>query len=53
MSILLSLQAAAQATETMPDLTAEIMPTEAQINVIDLAFKGGWIMAVLDRKSVV
>ncbi|WP_085536018.1 MotA/TolQ/ExbB proton channel family protein [Massilibacteroides vaginae] len=53
MSILLSLQAAAQATETMPDLTAEIMPTEAQINVIDLAFKGGWIMAVLLVLSII
>lgn len=54
MSILLSLQAAAaQTTEAMPDLTAEIMPTEAQINVIDLAFKGGWIMAVLLLLSVV
>lgn len=53
MSVLLSLQAAAQATETMPDLTAEIVPTEAQINVIDLAFKGGWIMAVLFALSIV
>lgn len=54
MSVLLSLQAtAAQATETMPDLTAEIMPTEAQINVIDLAFKGGWIMAVLFVLSII
>lgn len=53
MSVLLSLQAAAQATETMPDLTAEIMPTEAQINVIDLALKGGWIMAVLLVLSII
>nr|WP_245832422.1 MotA/TolQ/ExbB proton channel family protein [Massilibacteroides vaginae] len=37
----------------MPDLTAEIMPTEAQINVIDLAFKGGWIMAVLLVLSII
>ncbi|MDD4516864.1 MotA/TolQ/ExbB proton channel family protein [Massilibacteroides sp.] len=37
----------------MPDLTAEIMPTEAEINVIDLAFKGGWIMAVLLLLSIV
>lgn len=43
MSILLSLQAA----EQMPELTAVTTPTEAQINVIDLAFKGGWIMVVL------
>lgn len=48
MSILLSLQAAgAQAAEQMPELTAVTTPTEAQINVIDLAFKGGWIMVVL------
>lgn len=48
MSILLSLQAAgAQTAEQMPDLTAVALPTEAEINVIDLAFKGGWIMVVL------
>ena len=45
MSILLSLQAVgAQTAEQMPDLTAVTAPTEAEINVIDLAFKG-------DRKS--
>ena len=48
MSILLSLQAVgAQTAEQMPDLTAVTVPTEAEINVIDLAFKGGWIMIVL------
>ncbi len=48
MSILLSLQAVgAQTAEQMPDLTAVTAPTEAEINVIDLAFKGGWIMVVL------
>lgn len=48
MSILLSLQAVgSQAADQMPDLTAVILPTEAEINVIDLAFKGGWIMVVL------
>lgn len=48
MSILLSLQAVgAQIAEQMPDLTAVTVPTEAEINVIDLAFKGGWIMVVL------
>lgn len=48
MSILLSLQAVGQqAAEQMPELTAVATPTEAQINVIDLAFKGGWIMIVL------
>ncbi|MCD7915313.1 MAG: MotA/TolQ/ExbB proton channel family protein [Tannerellaceae bacterium] len=35
--------------EEMPDLTNTIatLPTEAEINAIDLAFKGGWIMVVL------
>lgn len=48
MSILLSLQAVgSQAADLMPDLTAVTLPTEAEINVIDLAFKGGWIMVVL------
>ena len=48
MSILLSLQGVgAQTAEQMPDLTAVTVPTEAEINVIDLAFKGGWIMVVL------
>ncbi len=49
MSILLSLQAAGAAgpADQMPDLTAVTLPTEAEINVIDLAFKGGWIMVVL------
>lgn len=48
MSILLSLQTVgAQTAEQMPDLTAVTLPTEAEINVIDLAFKGGWIMVVL------
>lgn len=48
MSILLSLQAVGtQTAEQMPDLTAVALPTEAEINVIDLAFKGGWIMVVL------
>ena len=44
MNILLSLQAVAQqAAEQMPDLTAvaETAATEAEMNVIDLAFKGG------------
>ena len=48
MSILLSLQAVgSQAADQMPDLTAVNLPTEAEINVIDLAVKGGWIMVVL------
>lgn len=48
MSILLSLQAAgAQVVDQMPTFSEETVPTEATINVIDLAFKGGWIMIVL------
>jgi biopolymer transport protein ExbB len=37
----------AQSTATMPDLTANTVPTEAEINIMDLAVKGGWIMIVL------
>ncbi len=48
MSTLLSLQAiGTQVADELPDLTTVTMPTEAEINVIDLAFKGGWIMIVL------
>lgn len=48
MSILLSLQAVGtQAAEQMPEFTAITVPTEAEINIIDLAFKGGWIMLLL------
>ncbi|MDF9831701.1 biopolymer transport protein ExbB [Parabacteroides sp. PF5-6] len=48
MSILLLLQAlGAQATDQMPEFTSVTVPTEAEINIIDLAFKGGWIMIVL------
>ncbi len=48
MSLLLSLQAVgAQTAEQMPNLTDVTLPAEAEINVIDLAFKGGWIMVVL------
>lgn len=48
MSILLSLQAVgAQAAEQMPEFTAVTVPTEAEINIIDLALKGGWIMLLL------
>lgn len=54
MSLLLLLQAAgAQVAEQMPDLTAVTAPQEAEINVIDLAFKGGWIMVVLLLLSLV
>jgi biopolymer transport protein ExbB len=54
MSILLSLQSAgAQATEQMPDLTTNIVTTQAEINIIDLSLKGGWIMGVLALLSLV
>lgn len=45
---MLSLQAAgAQAADQLPEFTDVAAPTEAQMNIIDLAFKGGWIMIVL------
>jgi len=48
MSILLLLQAAgAQQAEQLPEFTTVTVPTEAEMNVIDLAMKGGWIMIVL------
>lgn len=56
MNVLLLLQqtTGSQATETatgappiLTDITPEALPTEAQINILDLAFKGGWIMIVL------
>ena len=51
MNLLLFLQSvAAQATDQMPDLTevtATTIPAEAEVNIIDLAVKGGWIMIVL------
>jgi biopolymer transport protein ExbB len=48
MSILLSLQAAGtQLPDDMPDLTMAGMPTEAEMNILDLAAKGGWIVGVL------
>ena len=51
MNVLLLLQqtAVGQTSGTMPELTGTVttLPTEAQINIIDLAQKGGWIMVVL------
>lgn len=48
MNILLLLQAAgAQAADQLPEFTEVAAPSEAHINIIDLAFKGGWIMIVL------
>ncbi|MDR0348161.1 MAG: MotA/TolQ/ExbB proton channel family protein [Tannerella sp.] len=51
MNILLLLQqtgaqTAGTATDALPVLT-DTLPTEAQMNVLDLAVKGGWIMLVL------
>ncbi|MDR0750692.1 MAG: MotA/TolQ/ExbB proton channel family protein [Tannerellaceae bacterium] len=54
MSILLSLQAAgAQLAGELPEFSAEATPSEAQMNIIDLAVKGGWIMIVLLILSLV
>ena len=49
LSVLLQVPAATADPTNVPlDLTQmETMPTEAQMNVIDLAIKGGWIMIVL------
>ncbi|MDR1813990.1 MAG: MotA/TolQ/ExbB proton channel family protein [Tannerella sp.] len=57
MNILLLLQQAVgnQAT-TPPELTQlalDTMPTEAHINILDLAIKGGWIMVVLLILSII
>jgi biopolymer transport protein ExbB len=49
MGILLSLQAAGQ----MPELTTDIVATQAEMNIIDLSLKGGWIMLALALLSVV
>jgi biopolymer transport protein ExbB len=43
-------QAAGAAASAPPVLTGTVtdtLPTEAQLNILDLAFKGGWIMLVL------
>ena len=50
MSLLLFIQTiAAQTAEQMPELTAVAAPAtqEAEINILSLAMKGGWIMIVL------
>jgi biopolymer transport protein ExbB len=53
MSILLSLQSAGEQTASqMPDLSGALVPTQAEINIIDLSLKGGWIMAVLALLSL-
>lgn len=55
MNLLLFIQTvAAQTAEQMPELTSmATTPTEAKINIIDLAMKGGWIMIVLLALSLV
>ncbi|MDR2388441.1 MAG: MotA/TolQ/ExbB proton channel family protein [Tannerellaceae bacterium] len=54
MRILLSLQSSIeQANEQMPDLTTHIVTTQAELNIIDLSLKGGWIMGVLAFLSMV
>ena len=56
MSMLLSLQAGVQsvggAAENMPEFTNVAAPTEAQLNILELAMKGGWVMVVLLVLSV-
>ncbi|MDR1344061.1 MAG: MotA/TolQ/ExbB proton channel family protein [Tannerellaceae bacterium] len=37
----------------MPELTTDVLTTQAEMNLIDLATKGGWIMIVLALLSVV
>ena len=41
------------ANATPMNLTPETVPTEAQLNIIDLALKGGWVMGVLLILSLV
>ncbi|MGP1421044.1 MAG: MotA/TolQ/ExbB proton channel family protein [Tannerella sp.] len=41
------------ADATPMNLTPETVPTEAQLNIIDLALKGGWVMGVLLILSLV
>jgi biopolymer transport protein ExbB len=54
MSILLSLQSAGGlAAEQLPDITSEVLTTQAEINIIDLSIKGGWIMIVLLVLSII
>jgi biopolymer transport protein ExbB len=54
MSILLSLQSAGeQVAGQMPDLTTNIITTQAEMNIIDLSLKGGWIMGVLALLSLI
>ncbi|HCC52344.1 MAG TPA: biopolymer transporter ExbB [Porphyromonadaceae bacterium] len=40
-------EAAADAPPVLTDAITDTLPTEAQMNILDLAVKGGWIMIVL------
>jgi biopolymer transport protein ExbB len=55
MSFLLSLQSTGEETVAqMPSFTTQVMTADqAEINIIDLAFKGGWIMGILLLLSLV
>ncbi|MDR1380058.1 MAG: MotA/TolQ/ExbB proton channel family protein [Tannerella sp.] len=56
MNVLLLLQQTDAPANTPPVLTETIMdtlPTEAQMNILDLATKGGWIMLVLLALSLI
>ncbi|GAB6394014.1 MAG: biopolymer transporter ExbB [Bacteroidales bacterium] len=57
MSILLSIQAIEEAAQQMPVLTTNVVTdvasAPAELNVIDLFFKGGWIMGVLLLLSLI
>ena len=55
MNVLLFLQQATGSQIAPPDLSdvSTTLPTEAQINILNLAQKGGWIMGVLLVLSVV
>jgi biopolymer transport protein ExbB len=45
--------AATNAPPVLTDPVTEMLPTEAQINIFDLATKGGWIMIVLLLLSLI
>ncbi|MDR1406515.1 MAG: MotA/TolQ/ExbB proton channel family protein [Tannerella sp.] len=47
LNVLLQVAMPSQQGSAPLDLTAEIAPAEAQINIFELATKGGWIMIVL------
>ena len=61
MNVLLVLQQAgarvtgitAEAPPVLTDTVTDTLPTEAQMNILDLAVKGGWIMIVLALLSAV